>query len=257
MVTRDWLNAVQEELSAIALAAGGSLSKTDRSQALKALLRITGGNVSSVTGTGSLTADQAGVVSVSASGGNVTLTLPAANGAGGAPMPFTFIRTDTSANSLTIQRAGSDTIEGATSIPIPLSGRLTLRSDGISAWRVVSEANMGRVLAASGWQRLPSGLILQWGSVGWGAAALPDFGGSWSGSAPTLNVAITFPVTFPNACWMVTGNGSDATGGNDGLESAVTFGSVTTSGATARAIRLSGSNGGIDVGSIRYLALGN
>lgn len=114
----------------------------------------------------------------------------------------------------------------------------------------------GGNLAANGWQRLPGGLIVQWGSIGWGAAALPDFGGSWSTYTPFLNLPIVWPIAFPNAVYSAVGNGSDGTGGNDGLEVAAVFGSVTLTGATARVYRLAGTNGGFDVGSLRYVALG-
>lgn len=114
----------------------------------------------------------------------------------------------------------------------------------------------GGNLAANGWQRLPGGLIVQWGSIGWGAAALPDFGGSWSINTPFLNLPIVWPIAFPTAVYSAVGNGSDGTGGNDGLEAAAVFGAVTLTGATARVYRIAGTNAGSDIGSLRYVALG-
>lgn len=49
-------------------------------------------------------------------------------------------------------------------------------------------AMFGGTLATSGYQRLPGGLILQWGL-----------------SAPTAaGLAVTFPVAFPNNCFAIT-----------------------------------------------------
>lgn len=90
VVDADWLTAVQEEIVAVIVAAGTSLSKTDRGQMLTALGLLFGG---------------------------------------------------------------------------------------------------GGSLGTNGWQRLPGGLILQWGVA------------TTSGAG---NVSVTFPLTFPNASWGVT-----------------------------------------------------
>ena len=64
-------------------------------------------------------------------------------------------------------------------------------------------ANPGALLAANGYQILPSGLIMQWGSK-----AVGDI----SGTAP-LTGTITFPLVFPNALLCLTPtNGLDTTG---------------------------------------------
>jgi hypothetical protein len=49
----------------------------------------------------------------------------------------------------------------------------------------VASSSFTQSLASSGWQKLPGGLIIQWGSVA----------GSYATSTPT-----TFPISFPNAC---------------------------------------------------------
>lgn len=58
--------------------------------------------------------------SIDASGGNVTITLPAASTAFGSSMgiKYVFQRVDASGNTVTISRAGSDTINGATSFTL-------------------------------------------------------------------------------------------------------------------------------------------
>jgi hypothetical protein len=55
----------------------------------------------------------------------------------------------------------------------------------------LSQNNLLGSVSANGWQRLPSGLILQWGTV--------------SGSSTT----VTFPIAFTTACFSVVATGQD------------------------------------------------
>jgi hypothetical protein len=72
-------------------------------------------------------------VSVNCSGGSVTVTLPAT-----ASKNPTFIikRTDSSANTVTVQRTGTDTIDGATSITLAAKQSVMLIGDGSSNYEV-------------------------------------------------------------------------------------------------------------------------
>lgn len=74
-------------------------------------------------------------VPVDASGGNITITLPSANSY---TVPYasgiTFQRIDSSTNTVTIQRAGTDTILGGTSITMPPLTQTRLLSDAVSNW---------------------------------------------------------------------------------------------------------------------------
>jgi hypothetical protein len=160
-----WMgHQIIEELRGIVTASGITPDKSSVTQVAAALSRLHGGAVTSLTGDATLTADSSGLVLVSASGGNVTITLPAANAANAKPQRLSFVRADTSTNTITIQRAGSDLVEGATSTLLRVGCRTSLRSDGIASWLVESEAAIGRTYAVSGWQRLPGGLIIQWGA---------------------------------------------------------------------------------------------
>lgn len=53
----------------------------------------------------------------------------------------------------------------------------------------------GGSLGTTGWQRLPGGLIIQWGN-----ASLPS---TW---ANTSSVAVTLPLAFPTALYVATGS---------------------------------------------------
>lgn len=67
---------------------------------------------------------------------SVTITLPAANGVGNSNNPgrYQFVRIDGTGNTCTIQRAGSDTIDGASSITLPQYGTLSIYNDSTSVW---------------------------------------------------------------------------------------------------------------------------
>lgn len=157
------------------------------------------------------TADHAGLVGVAITA-NRTFTLPLANAAGGRPIRFTFARTDATAFTATIARAGSDTIEGATSATIARGERVTLISDGVSTWRW-GPGRFTQSLAAPGWQRLPSGLIIQWGN---------------QQSANLATTGVTWPIAFPTACLWAGGTGFQASGA---VQAYVTLNACNTTGA--------------------------
>lgn len=240
----EWFNGVQEELAALILRSGMTLDASVLDQVRRSLDRLYGGAMSSLSANTTLTADSAGLVRVDASGGARTITLPAANAANGRPIALRIVKTDSSANAVTVQRAGTNTIEGATSIALTTQwSSAWLVSDGVSSWvhqnglaasttvrgtarfATTTEADAGtldtvavtpaalgiatRSFAAAGYQRLPGGLIIQWGSGVTGA------GGS---------VTVTFPLVFPNAVYSL------AFASNVVSSIAHTYQTLTTSG---------------------------
>lgn len=109
---------------------------------LKALKAAFGGNVTTVNAANSpyvLTADNAGLVIMDASAGNISATLPAVNVIA-QPLRFHFVRVDATANTATGNRAGADTfLDGSASFT--LSGRgdfKNLIGDAVSKWLPVS-----------------------------------------------------------------------------------------------------------------------
>jgi hypothetical protein len=265
----EWFNAVQEELLAVILRGGLTPSGSDLAQARKSLDRLFGGAMATYSANTTLTVDDAGLVLVNASGGARTITLPAANALGGRPMRFQIHKTDGTANAVTVQRAGADTIEGATSVL--LGGQwasVTLISDGVASWvavrgrlasaaetdagnlsdLAVTPAGLGistRLFAASGYQRLPGGLLLQWGQV-----TLPATG------VNTAGVSVTFPLSFPSACRTVlptpAGGANAGAGGGPSMQAT----GLTTTGCniTGDTLGYTTFNQGVVV---RYLAVGN
>jgi microcystin-dependent protein len=131
----EWFNAVQEELIGVIARGGLTASNADLAQVRKSLDRLFGGGLVGFSANATLSVDDAGMVLVNASGGARTITLPAANALGGRPIRYQIEKTDSTANTVTVQRAGTDMIESAGSVV--LSGQwasVTLVSDGLGAW---------------------------------------------------------------------------------------------------------------------------
>jgi len=218
-VSADFLNAVQEELAGLFLAGGftvNDLSKTNNAQILSALKRLFAAHVKTIAANYVLTLDDTGLVLVDATAGNVTVTLPSAVALGGLPIRYQFVRLDTSANSVTINRAGTDTIEGAASKTLNPYGRIILVGDGASVWqraaveiatnaevqagtqtqKLVTPAGLLSAFPSSnttnGYAKLNNGVIVQWGYAVSSGTASPNF-------------AVTFPIAFPNQMTSIAG----------------------------------------------------
>ena len=101
--------------------------------------------VTTHTATATLTNADAGLHLIDASGGDVALTLPSVADAQG--LEFVFVRTDgATANAVTIQRAGADTINGATSAKLRRRyDVLKLAADGGTAWYEANKEDGGYV----------------------------------------------------------------------------------------------------------------
>lgn len=133
----------------------------------------------------------------------LTFTLPLASSVpSGAVLHFY-----ANSQGLTLARQGTDTIVLGTNgivsgVALGASDKLSLISVTSGWYALGGDATLpysslfGSSLAASGYQKLPSGLIIQWGS-----------GGYASGST------VAFPQAFPNACFsVVVSHGPSATG---------------------------------------------
>lgn len=163
-----WFNAAQEELLTIIEGAGVVPDGAVRTQVNRAIKRIAGGNVTTVNAANSpyaLTADNAGLVIMDATAGNIVANLPAVNVIA-AKLEFCFVRSDATANTVTVNRAGADTfVGGATSFT--LTGRGDYR--GIAGnvgvlWATTSVAvaqavKPGTIFAFAG-TAAPSGSLL-------------------------------------------------------------------------------------------------
>ena len=149
-------------------------------------------NVATYSAPATLTAAAAGQLAIATIAAGGTITLPAANSfAAGASITFQA----NNANQV-IARAGSDNIylnnnNIVTSVTLNVGDTLTLVSNGGTNWSAIAGSvqlgkatAFGSSLSASGYQRLPSGLIIQWGNA--------------VTSGGTANVSL--PLAFPSAC---------------------------------------------------------
>ena len=155
------------------------------------------GNVRGVTfisATTTLTAADAGkeITLTGAGGFAVTLPLISAVPAGAA---FYFVNVGGAASTVATQGAnaidkGNATI---TSVTLGVGDSVTIVSNG-SYWNLIGgsvqlqyAAAFGASIAANGYQKLPGGLIIQWGIY------------SYNTTTAATADAITFPIAFPNA----------------------------------------------------------
>ncbi|MEY2840442.1 MAG: hypothetical protein RJB60_2741, partial [Pseudomonadota bacterium] len=99
--------------------------------------------------------------------------------------------------------------------------------------------------AASGYQKLPGGLILQWGTA--------SFNGPGSAAGNLSSTLAAFPIAFPTGCLSVAGCGGDQ---NEGSECGLSVLTWNATNFTIGAFRLAGSNAGGETGNYRYMAIG-
>lgn len=146
-----------------------------------------------VSATGALTSSVAGGTVIGNSASATTQTLPAANSVpAGVRIEFLNIN----AGTMSVARNGADTVTvnntTVTSLALNNGDSLTLESNGSNGWYAVGgsgqlayAALFGASLATTGWQKLPSGVIIQWGVATTTAANTP--------------VTFTYPLAFPTA----------------------------------------------------------
>ncbi|WP_211842340.1 glycine-rich domain-containing protein [Neoroseomonas alkaliterrae] len=245
----EWFNGVQEELIGVIIRAGLAPDQADLAQLRKSLDRLFGGGLRTVAANVTLSPDDAGVVLVDAATASRTITLPAANAANGRPLRFTFVRVDAAgANSVVLARAGADTIEGLTQIGLGVGRRLTMVSDGASAWRVTA-ANDPRgemqVFTSSGTFTVPAGVsrvrVTCTGGGGAGAGTTPNGGGG--GGAAGQTAIGWYDVTPGSAITVTVGAGGAAGAGDGGAGGTSSFGAYCSAPGGAGGTSATGAGG--------------
>jgi hypothetical protein len=161
-----------------------------------------------------------------------TITMPAAPSDG---MTITFSSTK-QITALTLNGNTGQTVVGApaqlaANSPVSFVYRLTN-----TTWYVMASAGENIVsAAASGYQKLASGLIVQWGITGTVLDA--------------SYATVTFPITFPNGWLCGLGcNSSASAGGN--------YGGATVGNATTSTMRVGHYNGGGNSSAMYWVAIG-
>lgn len=254
----EWYNGVQEELAGLITRGGLTPDAADMAQVRKALDRLYGGGLRVVASNLTLAADDAGLVLVDAATAPRGITLPAANAAAGRPLRFTFVRVDgAAANAVTLQPAGSDTIEGLSQIGLDVGRRLTIVSDGASAWRVLS-ANGPRgemaVFASGGTFVVPGGVTrIKVRVVGGGAGGGRGTGANAAGGGGAGGYAEGWFIVSPGASYAVTigagGAGATVPGHGGGGGGTTSFGSLlSATGGQGQSPLEAGGAGGSGLG---------
>jgi hypothetical protein len=203
-------NATQSQhavtLGQIAQAIGTTAAQFDNSLKLAttAFVKTSGesfGGLKSVTGAATLDATYAGQLTV-LTGTTYACTLPAASS-----YPAGTVLTFYSAASgaVTLNRASTDVISvnnatSLTSMALNSGDTLTLVSNGSNAWEAQAGSAQlayagifGSLLSGNGYQKLPGGLILQWGTFNLNFSAAPQ----------TLSQLITYPIAFTTGAYDV------------------------------------------------------
>lgn len=126
---------------------GQAFNSSDPTQLLEAIRRISGGHVTTITASATLTLAHAGVVLIDASAGNITVTLPAA--AGMPSLEYTLVRVDGSINTATIAAAGGEAVGGAATLPLNVGGIKRLSGDGVNEFHVISGDELPYALVSS------------------------------------------------------------------------------------------------------------
>ena len=260
VVTDDWLNDVQENIMKVLEAAGITPTKGDEEDLYDALQALYGGALTTppqfdddtsgattefvqralgndrgyvgLTSNTSLTADHAGMdIYASTSSGAITLSLPAASllKAGAKFKVY-----NTGVDDVIVTRVGGDSIvlnttsNTVTAVTLKSGDSIELVSLGTgSLWyhsggtgQLGNAGAFAASLAASGYQKLPGGLIMQWGRKN-------------SVSAPGTS-AVSFGLTFPTGvlCVQLTGIQSAAFGTNNAVACSVQSSGISTTGFT-------------------------
>jgi hypothetical protein len=156
--------------------------------AVQRALGNSSGHISYNTTPQNLTAAQAGACFSYFGSTPGVFNLPAV---AGVPVGGTYLICNTGSSTLTVNRAGTDSIlNGGNSMAFNPGDSIVLQAVSSTQWLAVGgSAQLGfsgafaATLAAAGSQKLPSGFILKWGYVNVGTT-----------------LSATFPVAFPTAC---------------------------------------------------------
>lgn len=260
-----FMNALQEELLALVEGIGLTPNAADTQQVWQAVRRMSGAVIRSLTATAALNGDD-GVVFITAAAGNVVLTLPPANAHSGAvagaarisSQRLLIVRTDTSANTVTLQRAGSDALGAgtATSYLLGVGERLAIQSDAGAWWLLNSNMTGQRtqVFSADGTFTAPAWVTqvhaeaIGGGGGGGGNTTQGGGGGGGGGgyAAGTVNVTGGQAIAVTRGAGGAGGvnNGGSAAANSGGNGGSSSFGSaVVAGGGTGGQGSISGGQG--------------
>lgn len=171
---------------------------------------------SAMSGTQTVGASVAGYYLVNTTTGTASWTLPNST----VNVGYCLAIENAGTGTLTLTSGGGNFTgpygSGSTTLTLAAGQTIEIVADG-SKWHCYTgSAGFGASLTTNGYQKLPSGLILQWGTVG-------TFGGEGG-------LSVTFPIAFPTAC--LNGNATiiNTSGSNNVMDQGAQIYSLSTTG---------------------------
>jgi hypothetical protein len=148
----DIANTIIAELVNLVTALGYPLNPADNSQVVETVKLMASGYNTHLTSSATLQPNQAGFVSMDASGGSFGITLAPANQAHGSPFRFQFARYDGTQNTVTLSISGGGSFLPGGQSSITLSGYsvVNVQSDGANYF-IQDPNEFPAGLTASGW----------------------------------------------------------------------------------------------------------
>lgn len=189
-LTAEVFNAWQEEIAAVIEHNGIVLDSKSNAQLLAALKKMQG-NLAGIVGYNAnvnLSESDVGHLVYMSGAANLTATLPAPDSVP-AGAKIELLNLVDSAYTVTVSVASgaiNDNNNGSaiTSRKIPTAALVAYVSNGVNLWYEASGSVGQSLLSTSGYQKLQSGLIIQWVQ---------------GNSNASGDLALTLPITFPNA----------------------------------------------------------
>lgn len=153
--------------------------------------------------------------------------------------------------TLTVARDTGDTVDGgAANITLIENGCVTLKCGSVADdWMVLDnyyDFGTHQSAGASGYQKLPGGLILQWGTISTGSIDAATAYNSWGIVTDTL----TYPVAFGTACYSITFNSAGSSAGY------IVAGSYGAPGTTTCAWFAQNATSTIQAATLYWMAIG-
>lgn len=218
-ITDWWLCLVQMHARGEAIIAGLEVSPTGYAEGAERAARIAAAKAGAVASTRALTLADQGLLLADASGGSMTLTLPAASVAAGLTLPdgsvlptigprFTLHRADTSGNSVTLEAAGGDLVGDASSLTLLAGETVTVQSDGNAGWHVLGRYTPPASASARG-DTVSATFTPSSGSTNTRSLSFTAPADGFIDVSATLNFGAAQPVSITNA---LTVNGSSVGG---------------------------------------------
>lgn len=180
---------------------------------------------------------------------SVVLTLPTPTSLGLPPGASVTVFATSNAGSVVagsgVTLVGPSSTSGTLNMTVGTSATFVALTG--TTWQTVnSTAGMGQMAEfgssqiLSGYQKLPSGLVIQWGSYS---------GGSFTGGGTPTTIAYTFPVAFPNNAYAIAnsltlGQGSQST-------------TLTLEGLTKTGVNIRYYSSVNATWALNYIAIGN